>query len=83
MSPQTEGASNIGQVMRSLAGTHQRGGIASSRLGTVFADSLSYFALRAKLEKRRSGRCLDPQNCQSVQLLRCSPRRWREEAKFA
>jgi len=51
MSPQTEGASNIGQVMRSLAGTHQRGGIASSRLGTVFADSLSYFALRAKLEK--------------------------------
>jgi len=51
MSPQTEGASNIGQVMRSLAGTHQRGGIASSRLGTVFADSLSYFALRAKLEE--------------------------------
>ena len=38
-------------AMRSLANTHQRGGIASSRLGTVFADSVSYFARRAKLEK--------------------------------
>lgn len=38
-------------AMRSLASTHQRGGIASSRLGTVFSDSLSYFARRAKLEK--------------------------------
>ncbi len=38
-------------AMRSLASTHQRGGIASNRLGTVFADSLSYFARRAKLEK--------------------------------
>lgn len=38
-------------AMRSLASTHQRGGIASSRLGNVFADSLSYFARRAKLEK--------------------------------
>lgn len=38
-------------AMRSLATTHQRGGVASSRLGTVFADSLSYFGRRAKLEK--------------------------------
>lgn len=37
-------------AMRSLARTHQRGGIRSSRLGTVFADSLSYFSRRAKLE---------------------------------
>jgi hypothetical protein len=38
-------------AMRSLTSVHQRGGIASSRLGTVFADSLSYFSHRAKLEK--------------------------------
>lgn len=38
-------------AMRSLASTHQRGGVPSSRLGTVFADSLSYFSRRAKLEK--------------------------------
>jgi hypothetical protein len=38
-------------AMRSLATTHQRGGTAASRLGTVFADSLSYFARRARLEK--------------------------------
>lgn len=38
-------------AMRSLASTHQRGGISSSRLGDVFADSLSYFSRRAKLEK--------------------------------
>jgi len=38
-------------AMRSLASIHQRGGIASSRLGPVFADSLTYFTRRAKLEK--------------------------------
>ena len=38
-------------AMRSLASTHQRGGVWSSRLGDIFADSLRYFSLRAKLEK--------------------------------
>ncbi|WP_018973889.1 hypothetical protein [Rudaea cellulosilytica] len=38
-------------AMRSLASTHQRGGVSSSQLGEVFADSLSYFTRRAKLEK--------------------------------
>lgn len=38
-------------AMRSLASTHQRGGIVSSRLGTVFSDSLLYFVQRAKIEK--------------------------------
>jgi hypothetical protein len=38
-------------AVRSVASTHQRGGVASSRLGEVLADSLGSFTRRASVER--------------------------------